>query len=102
MSITQRWLVIATMAGVAVLLSFNFLQFAYKRQVVGIPILVLEKSPDARLFETSDGVPVSGDEETGLFASVGRTESEALLGGIVVPIILLAGAGYIHLGRRPG
>lgn len=83
---SQRWVIIAALAVVAVLMPAMFLHFGDGPSMVMYPI-----------WQITD-YPLGGG--SGVYSAPGVSFEEAIAAGIIAPIVLLATAAYIFFGMK--
>lgn len=89
----QRKIVVGTLWLFSVLLPLWFLRFETQSDFV--PLLTFSKREG-----TVEGVGFTYMKYTGIYANPSYSDDKAIVGGIVIPILLLSAGAYLHFGRR--
>jgi hypothetical protein len=104
MTRAQRWLVVGTLVVVAAAFAGFFLEFrgddANMFHQEGLIIPLGLSSRDSYPWEPKLPAGFRLDVQLGLYARRGFTVTVAAFCGVLVPILLVAGAGYLALGRQ--
>jgi hypothetical protein len=103
MTRAQRWLVVGTLVIVAAALGRFFLEFRRDDANVHQERLIISLGHSTRDPYPWEGKLPAGfrlDVQLGVYARQGFTVAVAAFCGVLVPFLLVAGAGYLALGKQ--